>query len=285
MAKGPETLLQYVRRLVIASPGDSDAALLGRFISARDERAFTALVDRHGALVLHVCQRILGDVHDAEDAFQAVFLVLARKAAAVQPREALAAWLHGVARRVALKALAARARQVREAQSPTARPADPRPDPLSELSGRELVKIIDEELQRLPKVYRLPTILCCLQGRSLEEAARQLGWTRGSVKGRLERGRARLHERLLRRDLTLPAVLAAVGRGDTKGHGAGQAEDRGGAHAGDVFVGIGIRYIHGSPIALYDGCTCSVVALSPQGRCGLGCSPCSRQPPDDRATG
>src|SRR5258708_24734633 len=210
MAKGPETLLQYVRRLVIASPGDSDAALLGRFISARDERAFTALVDRHGALVLHVCQRILGDVHDAEDAFQAVFLVLARKAAAVQPREALAAWLHGVAGRVALKALAARARQVREAQSPTARPADPRPDPLSELSGRELVKIIDEELQRLPKVYRLPTILCCLQGRSLEEAARQLGWTRGSVKGRLERGRARLHERLLRRDLTLPAVLAAA---------------------------------------------------------------------------
>src|SRR5262249_32094671 len=85
-----------------------------------------------------------------------------------------------------------------------------RPDPLAELSARELLAIVDEEVGRLPEMYRLPVILCCLEGRSLEEAARQLGWTRGSVKGRLERGRARLHARLVRRGLTLSAALAAA---------------------------------------------------------------------------
>jgi RNA polymerase sigma factor (sigma-70 family) len=212
MAAGPETLLRYIRRLVIPSEPDeaTDAALLGRFISARDQRAFTALVDRHGPLVFDVCHRVLGDVHDAEDAFQATFLVLARKAAAVHPREALPAWLHGVARRVALKARSARARPFRKAGPLAAPPADPRPDPLVELSARELLMIIDDELQRLPEVYRLPVILCCLEGRTLEEAARQLGWTPGSVKGRLERGRARLHARLVRRGLTLSAALATA---------------------------------------------------------------------------
>jgi RNA polymerase sigma factor (sigma-70 family) len=210
MATGPETLLQYIRRLVIAPEAECDASLLGRFISAKDEKAFTALVDRHGALVLQVCRRILGDVHDAEDAFQAVFLILARKAAAVHPPEALAAWLHGVAGRVALKARSARARQIREDRSQSALPADPHADPLAELSARELLTIIDEEVQRLPERYRLPLIICSLGGRSLEEAARQLGWTSGSVKGRLERGRARLHDRLVRRGLTLSAALAAV---------------------------------------------------------------------------
>src|SRR5437016_4250432 len=159
MATGPNTLLQYIRRLVSESESDSDAALLDRFISARDERAFTALFDRHGALVFHVCQRVLGDVHAAEDAFQAVFLILARKATAVQPRHALAAWLHGVARRVALKARTARARQVHQVRFPNAPAPDPRPDPLSELSGRELIRIVDEEVERLPEVYRLPVIV------------------------------------------------------------------------------------------------------------------------------
>jgi RNA polymerase sigma factor (sigma-70 family) len=213
MAAHPETLLWYIHRLVIPSEAGeaTDAALLGRFIAERDERAFAALVDRHGALVLQVCQRVLGDTHDAEDAFQAVFLVLARKAAQVRPREALTAWLHGVARRVALKARSARGRHSRKARPLAASPTDPHSDPLADISGRELLMIIDEELQRLAEVYRLPVILCCLEGRSLEEAARQLGWTRGSVKGRLERGRERLHNRLLRRGLTLSAALAAAG--------------------------------------------------------------------------
>jgi RNA polymerase sigma factor (sigma-70 family) len=212
MAAGPDTLLRYIHRLVVRPEPEeaTDAALLGRFISGRDERAFAALVNRHGPLVLHVCRRVLGDSDDTEDAFQAVFLVLARKAASVGRREALAAWLHGVARRVALKARSARARRCRETRPLAAPPADARPDPLAELSARELLLIVDEELQRLPEVYRLPVILCCLEGRSLEEAAHQLGWTPGSVKGRLERGRARLRERLLRRGLTLSATLAAV---------------------------------------------------------------------------
>ncbi len=212
MAAGPDTLLRYIRGLVLRPESDevSDAALLGRFIMERDETAFAALVVRHGPLVLHVCQRVLGDVHDAEDAFQAAFLVLARKAATVRHPEALPAWLHGVARRAALKARLARTRQFRE-MGPLVVPAvDPRPDPLVDLSVRELLVIIDSELERLPEVYRLPVILCCLEGRSLEEAARQLGWTPGSVKGRLERGRKRLHDRLVRRGLTLSAALAAA---------------------------------------------------------------------------
>jgi RNA polymerase sigma factor (sigma-70 family) len=212
MAARHETLLRYIRRLVLPpSPDDaSDAALLGRFIEARDEHAFAALVERHGPQVLQVCWRVLGNVEDAEDAFQAAFLVLARKAETVRPREALAAWLHGVARRVALKVRSTRARHLRQAGSLAAPAADPRPDPLTELSARELLAILDEEVQRLPEMYRLPVILCCLQGRSQEEAARQLGWTPGSVKGRLERGRARLHQRLVRRGLTLGAALAAA---------------------------------------------------------------------------
>jgi RNA polymerase sigma factor (sigma-70 family) len=212
MAAGPETLLRYIRGLAIPpeTGANTDAALLDRFLSTRDERAFAALVYRHGPLVVHVCRRVLGNVPDVEDAFQAVFLVLARKAATVHPREALPAWLHGVARRVALKARAARARPLRQPEPLATPPADPHPDPLGEITAREVLLIIDEELQRLADVYRLPVILCCLEGRSLDEAARRLGWTPGSVKGRLERGRARLHERLVRRGLTLPAALAAV---------------------------------------------------------------------------
>jgi RNA polymerase sigma factor (sigma-70 family) len=211
VAARSETLLRCLRRLAVAAGADdaSDAALLGHFLADRDERAFAALVDRHAELVLQVCWRVLGDVHDAEDAFQATFLVLARKAAAVRPREALPAWLHGVARRVALKARSARARQPRPGAAPPA-PVDPCPDPLARLSARELLAIVDEEVRRLAEVYRLPVILCCLEGRSQEEAARLLGWTPGSVKGRLERGRARLHERLVRRGLTLAAALAAA---------------------------------------------------------------------------
>src|SRR5207248_2280250 len=127
----------------------------------------------------------LGDAHDAEDAFQATFMVLARRAAAVHPREALAAWLHGVARRVALEARATRARRLREVGPPPVPRAEARPDPLAELSAREVRDLVDAELSRLPEVYRLPVILCCLEGLTQDEAARQLGWTPGSVRGRL----------------------------------------------------------------------------------------------------
>jgi RNA polymerase sigma factor (sigma-70 family) len=212
MAAGPDTLLRYIRQLANPPEPDpaTDAALLARYLAVADEAAFAVLVHRHGSLVFNVCRRVLGDIHDAEDAFQGTFLVLARKAATVRPREALTSWLHGVARRVALKARSARIRRCQQGWPLLSPPPDPCPDPLAELSAREALGIIDEELQRLAEVYRLPVILCCLEGRSLEEAARQLGWTPASVKGRLERGRARLHDRLVRRGLTLPAALAAA---------------------------------------------------------------------------
>lgn len=212
MAAPSDKLIRYIRRLAVHAESNevSDAALLGRFLANRDERAFAALVERHAALVLQVCWRILGDTHDAQDAFQATFLVLVRKAAAVRPPESLPAWLHGVARRVALKTRSARFRKQRGERPLAATTRDPRPDPLSELAARDYLAIIDEEVRRLAEVYRLPVILCCLEGRSLEEAAQQLGWTTGSVKGRLERGRARLHARLVRRGLTLSAALAAA---------------------------------------------------------------------------
>jgi RNA polymerase sigma factor (sigma-70 family) len=213
MPARPEQLLQHLRRLASAPAPDAepDAALLAGFVRSRDEDAFAALVRRHGPMVLGVCRRILRDAHQAEDAFQAVWLVLARKAASVRPPDRLAAWLHGVARHVALKALRADARRRRrdEAGSAASSPGSPR-DPLDELTARELLLLLDEEVSRLPEVYRVPVVLCCLQGKTQEEAARQLGWSAGQVKGRLERGRKRLHERLAGRGLTLAAALAAV---------------------------------------------------------------------------
>jgi RNA polymerase sigma factor (sigma-70 family) len=186
-----------------------DVVLLERYVRARDEAAFAALVERHGPLVLGVCRRVLGDAHAAEDAFQASFLVLARRAGGVRRGDSLAAWLHGVALRVARKARAARYRRPR--LSPLASDAaDPRADPLAEVSARELLTALDEEVRRLPEVYRLPVILCCLEGKTQPEAARQLGWTPGSLQGRLERGRKRLHDRLARRGLALSAALAVV---------------------------------------------------------------------------
>jgi RNA polymerase sigma factor (sigma-70 family) len=203
----PERLLRYLRRLTPAAHPASDAALLERFVRCRDEDAFAALLSRHGPMVLGACRRVLGDAHAAEDVAQATFLVLARRAAAVRPPERLAAWLYGVARHLALKCRRADARRRgREAKAVRAASADP----LAEVSARELLLILDAEVGRLPEVYRLPVLLCGLEGLSQEEAARRLGWSPGSVKGRLERGRARLHARLARRGLVPSAVLAAA---------------------------------------------------------------------------
>jgi RNA polymerase sigma-70 factor (ECF subfamily) len=204
-----DQLLQHLRRLVVAP--DQDAVLLERFVRCRDEAAFAALVGRHGPMVLRVCRRVLGATPTAEDAFQATLLALAQQAASIRQGAAVAAWLHGVAYRVACKARAAESqRRAVEALTDRLAPADPRPDPLALLTARELLTVVDEELQRLPQRYRLPVILCCLEGHTQQEAAEILGWTPGSVKGRLERGRKQLHARLLRRGLTLPAALTAV---------------------------------------------------------------------------
>jgi RNA polymerase sigma factor (sigma-70 family) len=211
-------LLHHLRGL--GPPGaDSDAALLDRFARHRDEAAFEALVARHGPMVLNLCRRVLGDAHAAEDAFQATFLVLAKKARSVARPAALAGWLYGVARRVALKARGADRRRPGSAVAGGAECPDPRPDPLAELTARDLLGVLEEEVARLPETYRLPVVLCCLEGLSQEEAARRLGATLGSMRARLERGRKRLRDRLSSRGLTLSAALAAVEVSRTAGAG------------------------------------------------------------------
>jgi RNA polymerase sigma factor (sigma-70 family) len=202
------TLLRHLHRL--AAPTASDAALLTRWSERHDEGAFAELVSRHGPMVLGVCHRILGDVQHAEDVFQATFLVLADKAAVLRRPDALPGFLYNVALRLARKARAAARRQRTCARPETPEPPDRQPHPLDVLSGRELLAQLDAEVARLPRAYRLPVLLCVLQERSIEEAAQQLGWSVGSVRGRLTRGRERLRDRLTRRGLTLSVGAVAL---------------------------------------------------------------------------
>lgn len=184
----------------------SDAELVQRFVRDRDEAEFAALVDRHGPLVLGTARRVVGDEHAAEDVFQATFVLLARRARYLRRPAALPAWLHRTAGNLARTVLRGRLRRQRAERQAVPRPAG---SPLDDLSSRELLAILDEELGRLPEAFRLPLLLCCLEGRSQEEAAAALGWTPGSVKGRLERGRQRLKARLHRRGLTFAVAAGA----------------------------------------------------------------------------
>jgi RNA polymerase sigma factor (sigma-70 family) len=209
MSHHPVTLLRRLAGPPAAEPAP-DADLLTRFVRYHDETAFAALVARHGPMVLAVCTHVLRDRHAAEDCVQATFLVLARRAASLRRPHALAAWLHGVALRVAWKARAETRRRPAEVQADPPERPDPHPDPLDVLSARELLALADEEIAQLPEAYRLAVLLCGREGRTLEEAARLLGWTPGSVRGRLVRGRRRLHARLVRRGLSLSAVPTVV---------------------------------------------------------------------------
>jgi RNA polymerase sigma-70 factor (ECF subfamily) len=155
-------------------------------------------------MVLAVCQRVLQNSQDAEDAFQATFLVLVRKAGSIGQPELLANWLYGVAYRTALKA---RANAVRRSEHERQAVSMPSADPLVEVAWRELRALLDEELSRLPEKYRAPLVLCYLQGKTNEEAARQLGWPIGSMSARLARGREMLRDRLASRNRALPAGL------------------------------------------------------------------------------
>src|SRR6516165_8224025 len=171
----------------------SDGQLLTDYLGRRDEAALAALVHRHGAMVWGVCRRVLRHYHDAEDAFQATFLVLVRKAASIAAPELLANWLYGVAYQTARKARAtsatrtARERQVAEMPEPAAVEPDPWP---------HLQPLLDQELSRLPAKYRSVVVLCDLQGKTRKEAARQLACPDGTVAGRLARARRMLAQRL-----------------------------------------------------------------------------------------
>jgi RNA polymerase sigma-70 factor (ECF subfamily) len=204
-------MLQHIRRLAAVQTGRglSDGALLERFVRANDEAAFTVLVERFGPTVLAVCRRVLGDADDAEDAFQATFLVLARKAASVRRTASLAGWLHRVAHAVAANARRERTRRRRrEGEAPPAGSQAP-----ADVSWRDVQAALDEELRRLPERYRAPLIFCYLDGRTRDEAARRLGLTPGTLHGRLERGRRILRERLTRRGFALSATLLALAVG------------------------------------------------------------------------
>jgi len=200
-------LRRFRRTVAVRETGEStDGDLLRRFAQNRDEAAFAMLMQRHGPLVLGVCRRVLHDPNDADDAFQATFFVLARKAGSVSQPDRLTSWLYGVALRVAQKARGATARRQARQQQVTDMPAA---ESSREADWNDLREVLDDEVQRLPEKFRLPILLCLLEGRTREEAAQQLGWSAGAVKGMLERGRERLRSRLTRRGVTLSATALA----------------------------------------------------------------------------
>ena len=197
-------LVRSLRRTLDATNAAalSDDDLLARFRESRDPAAFEAIVRRHGPRVFAACRRVLTDPADAEDAFQATFVVFMRRPGAVRGGQALSAWLFAVAHRVALQARAVRKRRERlEAKSPARR------ETVSDWSWREACAVLHEELDRLPDATRLPLILCYLEGASRDEAAQQLGRTLNSVKKSLEKGRETLRKKLARRGVTLSAGL------------------------------------------------------------------------------
>src|SRR5262245_18013984 len=186
----------------------NDGQLLKSFVEKQDEAAFAALVSRHGSLVLGVCRRLLPNEHDAEDAFQATFLVLFRRSRFLNRQGSLANWLYTVAYHAALRAKCNAARRQRhERQAGDMR----REEPQAEHAWHVLQPVIDEEVSRLPTKYRLPVLICYLQGKTHEEAARQLAWPVGTVKGRLARARTLLRTRLTRRGILLPTALLGGG--------------------------------------------------------------------------
>jgi RNA polymerase sigma factor (sigma-70 family) len=207
-------LLRRLRQAIGVPAGGetTDSHLLAQFVRDRNEQAFAALLERRGPMVLAVCRQVLGDSHDAEDAFQATFLVLAQKAASVRQGESLAGWLHRVAYHTALRARA-RAAQRKDHERQARNMAQP--DSLSELAFGELRPVLHEEVNRLPGKFRHPVILCYLEGKTNEEAAAELGWPVGTVKGRLALARELLRSRLTRRGLALSAAVFAVESGRT----------------------------------------------------------------------
>ena len=212
MATRQPAVMRSIQQLFHHGPvtGLDDGQLLERFVSRRDEAAFAALVASHGPLVLGVCRRILRDAHDVEDAFQATFLVLVRRAGSIRDAGRLGPWLHGVARRVAMRARSeASRRRSRHCEQPAAEEEESAMGPGEEADRAALLGIIDHEVELLPAPYREAVVLCDLEGRSYAEAALRLRCPLGTLQSRLARGRARLRDRLVRRGLA-PVVLGVI---------------------------------------------------------------------------
>jgi RNA polymerase sigma factor (sigma-70 family) len=200
------TVIRHLRRVVNREgTGElTDALLLERFARTRDEASFELLLWRHGPMVLATCARLLARSEDVEDAFQATFLTLARRADTIHKRESVGSWLYKVAYRVALEARAAEVRRVERAKQSARLPfAESGSDPACSAACGELWRVVDEEVSRLPEKYRAPVVLCYLEGKTHEEAARELGWPKGTVSTRLTRARTLLQPRLARRGFAL----------------------------------------------------------------------------------
>jgi RNA polymerase sigma factor (sigma-70 family) len=221
MAKRPlNHVVDYLHQLADTQPARApldDGELLQRFLNDRDEGAFQQLLRRHGPMVLATCRRILGDAHEAEDGFQATFLILARKGRSILKHGSLGTWLHRVAYHVAINARARAVRQLaREREVAQMASSKPETDP----AGAELSRLLDEELRRLPDKYRAPLVLCYLEGKTHEEAARELHWPTGSMSRRLARGQQLLQQRLLRRGLVFSVTGLTVALNSQASHAA-----------------------------------------------------------------
>ena len=210
MAKNATSpVLQLIHRLVDDPRPQTmtDQELVGRFRAGGDETAFRALVRRHGSMVFDVCRNVLGNEADADDAFQATFLVLAQKAAFIRNEASVASWLFGVAYRIALTAQRNSTRRQKHQSCRSDQRTAQAPD---ESTWREVQQVLYEELNKISKGYRSPLVLCYLEGKTQDEAAAQLGVSKATVKKRLERGRALLRVRLVRRGLGPAAVQLAA---------------------------------------------------------------------------
>jgi RNA polymerase sigma factor (sigma-70 family) len=206
MAARPDVIPELLKQVANEALAQySDRQLLDRFIESGEEDAFATIVDRHGPMLLALCRRLLPDAHLADDVLQATFLVLARRARSIRQRDSLAAWLHGVARRLTRQArLVETARSRREQRAATDHKEEG-DDP----GWNELLHVLDEELERLPVRYRSPLLLCYLEGRTQDEAAHQLGWSLSTLRRRLDDARELLRARMIRRGATLGAALFA----------------------------------------------------------------------------
>jgi RNA polymerase sigma factor (sigma-70 family) len=219
MMKGDRSSVTHYLRRLLSSPQASrlgDAQLLERFVRQRDEAAFEVLMWRHGPKVLGVCRRILHHEQDAEDAFQATFLILVRKASSIGKRQSLGSWLYRVAYHVALRARRTAAKRTkRQIKAPDV----PAAESVPEVVWRDLRPVLDEEVNQLPEKYRAPFVLCYLDGMTNEEAARELGCPRGTILSRLAWARQRLQRRLARRGVTLSAGILGASLASKAGAG------------------------------------------------------------------